>query len=207
MNIDDYIRFDTAEWEEPELVGIVRYLAGKYGIELKGDILRGLTDRINLSSPANEDKRVYRKTLQIFDLCDIQSDADVRGVFNGEEKTIKVDNILFGVFVELRDQLIKQEYGKVSESEIKDIHKELRNSAERERREELLLEADLTREIVGYLRNNGVFKNPGNPTNLGNKEGAFIYDLLNEVGCDIEDFGWGKMTNKKKRDAIKNRLR
>ena len=207
MNIDDYIRFDVASWGDPQLDKKVKELADKYKIDFPNDTLRELTDRINLLFETDDDTRRYRKTLQIFDLCTIQSDVNVKGVFSGEERTIKVDNVLFGVFIELRNKLIKQEYGNVSESEIKKIHEKLRSSAERECREEVLFENKLTREIVAYLRNNGIFKNPDNPTNLGNKEGAFIYDLLNEIGCEVEDFQWSKMTNKRKRDAIKNRLK
>lgn len=207
MNIDDYIRFDVASWGDPQLDSKVKELADKYKIDFPDDTLRELTDRINLLFEADDDTRRYRETLQIFDLCNIQSDVNVRGVFSGEERTIKVDNVLFGVFIELRDNLIKQEYGNVSESEIKEIHEKLRDRAEKERREEVLFENKLTKEIVRYLRDSGVFRNPDNPTNLGNKEGAFIYDLLNEIGCEVENFGWSKVTNKTKRDAIKNRLK
>ena len=207
MNIDDYIRFDVASWGDPQLDKKVKELADKYKIDFPNDTLRELTDRINLLFEADDDTRRYRKTLQIFDLCNIQSDVNVRGVFKGEERTIKVDNVLFGVFIELRDNLIKQEYGNVSESEINEIHEKLRDRAEKERREEVLFENKLTREIVRYLRDIGVFRNPDNPTNLGNKEGAFLYDILNEIGCEVENFGWSKVTNKTKRDAIKNRLK
>lgn len=201
MDLDKYIRIDTAIWGDTDLDNKISALAEKYGIGMSGKVVKGLSDRISFLLPENEDKRAYRKALQIFDLCRLEGDAKVKGIFGGEEKTMEVDGVLFGVFSEMRDALIEQEYGG---GNIDEIHEEIKMQAETERRDEVLLRRGLIRRIVDYLRGEGVFNDPGNPKNIGNPEAALVYDLISEVGYPLDQYyDWVKMTNKKKKDAVK----
>lgn len=209
MDINKYIRFGAAVWESVNLFERVKELANDYEIVFPNNTLRYLTDHINFRLHGDEDRRRYRKALQIFDLCDIQGNVTVRGLIDGEKKSVDVDRVLFDVFEEMRDQLIWQMFGG---GDIADIYTKVKEGAREERREEVLFERELTREIVSLLRRKGVFKKTCNPTNLSNPEGAFIYDILVAIGYPPDDpynkrKRGIKITNKEKRDAIKNRLK
>lgn len=209
MDINKYIRFGAAVWEDGKLFEIVKELARNYEIVFPGNTLKSLVDNINFRLQGNEDKRRYRKALQIFDLCDIQGNVTVRGLFNGELKSLDVDRVLFDVFEDMRDQLVWQMFGG---GDIAEIFERVKEGAKEEHRAEVLFERGLTREIVSLLRSEGVFKNPCNPTNLSNPEGAFIYDILVAIGYPPEDpynkrKRGIKIANKEKRDAVKNRMK
>ncbi len=203
MDLDKYIRFDSAAWGDTILDDKIGGLAGKYEITIGDKDVKKLSDVINLNLPENEDKRAYRKALQVFDLCRMQ-DVKVRGTIDGESRTIEVDGVLLGVFEALRDALIGQEYGG---GDVSEIYEEIRQAAKEEERQEVLFRRRIIRETVNYLRGAGVFREAENPKNLGNKEGAFVYDLMGEIGHPLEQYySWVKMTNKKKRDAITSYL-
>lgn len=201
MDINRYIRFDSVAWSDTSLDDKIRGLGGKYEITIVD--VKKLSDMINLNLPENEDKRAYRKALQVFDLCRMQ-DVKIRGAIDGKMQTIEVDPILIDVFSELRDSLIEQEYGG---GDVSEIYEEIRQAAKDEERNETLLKRGMIQMVVNYLRGAGSFRSPENPKNIGNKEGAFVYDLMGEIGYQLEvAYGWAKMTNKKKRDAVKSYL-
>lgn len=203
MDINRYIRFESAAWSDTSLDDKIRGLGGKYEITIGDKDVKMLSDVINLNLPENEDKRAYRKALQVFDLCRMQ-DVKIRGAIDGKMQTIEVDPILMDVFAELRDVLIEQEYGG---GDVSEIYEEIRQAAKGEERQEVLFRRRIIRGTVNYLRGVGAFNSPENPKNLGNKEGAFIYDFMAEIGHPLEQYyGWVKMTNKKKRDAITSYL-
>ena len=199
--LEDIINFDSFAFGNPNLDSEVKRLADRYNIQL-GDHLQNFTDQINFLIGSSEDQRKYRKALQVFQLCEMEV-IKVSGIIGKSNKIIPVDGILFKVFHNLKQEILDSaRFIGYNEDE---LMRELEKLAEIERREEVLFQKKIVTTLVRWLRGFEVFKNPDN---LGNKEGAFIYDVVELMGFQIEKFyAHQQATNKLKRDAVKSYLK
>lgn len=211
--LNDLIKYDNAAWGNKELDRDVKILADTYGIKFPGGTLLEFTDRINLLINADNDRRKYRKTLQVFELCDIKGNVKIPRSSKIKCEPIEVDEILLKVFHNLKYEILSAEFIGYTEEEAR---LEIEELAETERREEIMMTRKIITELIPWLWSRGIFVDPvksddskkRKPENIGNREGAFIYDVVDLIGYPIENiYHRDNNTNKTKRDAVRSYLR
>lgn len=213
--LEDIINYDSSMWSSVKQDNEIESLADIYEIRL-GDYLKELTDQINFLVDSTEDTRRYRKTLQVFQLCQMR-DVRVNGIIGNESKTIQVDDVLFLVFHNLRQDILDSLafYGYSVEEVMNDLY----HLVEKEKEEETYFKRKIITTLVAWLRDKGIFKKDNNTKSIGNREAAFIYDVMEMIGLPFEKYkqiekgmerarkkGRYHQYNKYKQDRIKSYL-
>ncbi len=178
--LDDIIKYDSSIFGNSELDIDVKELAEKYSIEI-GNRLQEFTDQINFLVDSDEDRRQYRKTLQVFEMCEMKN-IKVKGA----KKTIEVDDVLFLVFHNLKQQILESARFVGYSSD--EVMNKLKHLVKKEKDDETFFKRKIITTLVAWLRDEGIFKKSSNPKNIGNKESAFIYDLLETIGFVFDKY-------------------
>lgn len=178
--LDDIINYDSSIFGNSELDIDVKELAEKYSIEI-GNRLQEFTDQINFLVDSDEDRRQYRKTLQVFEMCEMKN-IKVKGA----KKTIEVDDVLFLVFHNLKQQILESARFVGYSSD--EVMNKLKHLVKKEKDDETFIRRKIITSLVTWLRDEGIFKKSAKPKNIGNKEAAFIYDLIEIIGFPFEKY-------------------